>query len=94
MLDSGYSTEYIGLVSTVFMITYGVGQLLNGMIGDRIKAKTGPPSVSFSALRKLPKNAIKGLQKTLIGNVNKVHHYPRGNPSFCVNLKLDSKMII
>lgn len=39
MLDSGYSTEYIGLVSTVFMITYGVGQLLNGMIGDRIKAK-------------------------------------------------------
>ena len=63
MLDSGYSTEYIGLVSTVFMITYGVGQLLNGMIGDRIKAKTGPPSVSFSALRKLPKNAIKGLQK-------------------------------
>ena len=44
MLDSGYSTEYIGLVSTVFMITYGVGQLLNGMIGDRIKAKTGPPS--------------------------------------------------
>ena len=80
MLDSGYSTEYIGLVSTVFMITYGVGQLLNGMIGDRIKAKTGPPSVSFSALRKLPKNAIKGLQK-------------RGRwvfPRFCVN----SKMII
>ena len=39
MLDSGYSTEYIGLVSTVFMITYGVGQLFNGVIGDKIKAK-------------------------------------------------------
>lgn len=39
MLRVGYTTEYIGILSTGFMITYAVGQLVNGIIGDYIKSK-------------------------------------------------------
>lgn len=39
MIENGFSEEYIGRVSFVFMIVYGVGQLINGAIGDKIKAK-------------------------------------------------------
>lgn len=36
--NSGFSTEYIGAVSSLYFIFYAVGQLINGMVGDRIKA--------------------------------------------------------
>ena len=36
--NSGFSTEYIGTVSSLYFIFYAVGQLINGMIGDKIKA--------------------------------------------------------
>ncbi len=39
MIENGFSEEYIGRVSFIFMIVYGVGQLINGTIGDKIKAK-------------------------------------------------------
>ena len=39
MAAEGYDTEYIGSVSSLFLVFYAVGQLINGMIGDRIKAK-------------------------------------------------------
>ncbi|MBE7043099.1 MAG: MFS transporter [Ruminococcaceae bacterium] len=35
----GYSTEYIGSVSSAFFIFYAVGQLINGIIGDKMKAR-------------------------------------------------------
>ena len=35
----GFTTEYIGSVSSVYFICYAVGQLINGAIGDRIKAR-------------------------------------------------------
>lgn len=34
-----YSEELIGTMSSLFFVAYGVGQLINGMIGDKIKAK-------------------------------------------------------
>lgn len=34
-----FTTEQIGSLSSIFFIAYAVGQLINGMIGDRIKAK-------------------------------------------------------
>lgn len=34
-----YSTEYIGSLSSLYFMFYAVGQLLNGMIGDKIKAR-------------------------------------------------------
>lgn len=36
--NSGFSTEYIGTVSSLYFIFYAVGQLINGVIGDKIKA--------------------------------------------------------
>lgn len=40
MLESGaYSSAYIGKVSSMYFIFYAVGQLVNGAIGDKIKAK-------------------------------------------------------
>lgn len=39
MIESGYAESYIGRVSSVYFIFYAVGQLINGAIGDRIKAK-------------------------------------------------------
>lgn len=39
MIRAGYSTEHIGLLSTTFMLTYAIGQLVNGIMGDRVKSK-------------------------------------------------------
>ncbi|MBQ3084978.1 MAG: MFS transporter [Clostridia bacterium] len=35
----GFTNEYIGTVSSVYLVCYAVGQLINGMLGDKIKAK-------------------------------------------------------
>ena len=34
-----YTEEYIGSISSVFFIWYAIGQLINGVIGDKIKAR-------------------------------------------------------
>ena len=39
MIAAGFSEEYIGMVSSMFLAFYAVGQLINGIIGDKIKAK-------------------------------------------------------
>ena len=40
MIESGaFTTENIGTLSSVYFITYAVGQLINGRIGDKIKPK-------------------------------------------------------
>ena len=39
LLESGFSEEYVGKASSVFFIVYAIGQLINGLVGDRIKAK-------------------------------------------------------
>ena len=35
----GFTKEYIGNISSLFFIFYALGQLLNGFLGDRVKAK-------------------------------------------------------
>lgn len=39
MVELGYTEEYIGSISSLYFIFYAVGQLINGAIGDKIKAK-------------------------------------------------------
>ena len=40
MIEDGFfTTEQIGKLSSIYFITYAVGQLINGAIGDKIKAK-------------------------------------------------------
>lgn len=40
MIESGaFTTESIGTLSSIYFITYAVGQLINGRIGDKIKSK-------------------------------------------------------
>ena len=39
MITDGFSESYIGSISSLYFIFYAVGQLINGAIGDRIKAK-------------------------------------------------------
>lgn len=39
MIADGFSESYIGTISSVYFVFYAVGQLINGAIGDRIKAK-------------------------------------------------------
>ncbi|MBR5223165.1 MAG: MFS transporter [Clostridia bacterium] len=40
MIESGdFTTEEIGLLSSVYFVTYALGQLINGAIGDKIRAK-------------------------------------------------------
>lgn len=39
MIAGGYSEAYIGKVSSVYFIFYAFGQLINGVIGDRVKAR-------------------------------------------------------
>ena len=39
MLGDGFTEGYIGEASSLFLILYAIGQLINGIVGDRIKAK-------------------------------------------------------
>ncbi len=39
MMKEGFSDSAIGVASSVYFYTYAVGQLINGAIGDKIKAK-------------------------------------------------------
>lgn len=39
MIEAGYSESYIGSISSLYFAFYAFGQLINGSIGDRIKAK-------------------------------------------------------
>lgn len=39
MLSGGYTEGFIGTVSSVYLICYAIGQLINGAIGDKIHAK-------------------------------------------------------
>ncbi|MBO7170013.1 MAG: MFS transporter [Clostridia bacterium] len=39
MVENGYNETYIGSVSSLYLVFYAVGQLVNGFIGDKIKAK-------------------------------------------------------
>ena len=40
IIESGvYTEEYIGSISSMFFTFYAVGQLINGLIGDKIKAR-------------------------------------------------------
>ena len=39
MVELGYTEEYIGRISSLYFVFYAVGQLINGSIGDKIKAK-------------------------------------------------------
>ena len=39
MIEDGIPFEYIGKVSAVYLTAYAIGQLINGTIGDWIKAK-------------------------------------------------------
>lgn len=39
MISEGFSSDYIGKISSAFFFFYAVGQLVNGILGDWIKAK-------------------------------------------------------
>ena len=39
MLEGGFDTEYLGQASSLYFITYAVGQLINGLIGNKVPAK-------------------------------------------------------
>ena len=39
MVEGGYTEEYVGKISSLYFSFYAFGQLINGMIGDKIKAK-------------------------------------------------------
>ena len=64
MIEQGVFTEtQIGTLSSIYFITYAVGQLINGIIGDKIKAKymisfglilAGISNVLFAAISAAP----------------------------------------
>ncbi len=67
MIDGGFSEEYIGSASSLYFISYALGQLINGVIGDRIKAKymisfglffAAVSSIAFSLLSNTPEIAM------------------------------------
>ena len=66
MIEGGYSEEFIGKLSSVYFICYAVGQLINGWIGDRIKARymistglfmSGVTSIVFSCVAGVSRGA-------------------------------------
>ncbi len=39
MIEAGYSAEYIGRVSSLYFIAYAAGQLINGAVGEHVRAR-------------------------------------------------------
>jgi len=39
MVEQGYAEAFIGRISSLYFVTYAIGQLINGAIGDRVKAR-------------------------------------------------------
>ena len=39
IVESGYGEEYVGTISSTFFFFYAFGQLINGFLGDKIKAR-------------------------------------------------------
>jgi len=39
MIEGGFTLDYIGQVTAVYLLAYACGQLINGVLGDHIKAK-------------------------------------------------------
>lgn len=39
MLENGFTVDQVGLMSTACMLTYAVGQLINGFLGDTVPTK-------------------------------------------------------
>lgn len=67
MTEDGLSLEYIGEVTALYLLSYALGQLINGSIGDRIKAKymisfgllsAGISNFVFAQLTELPNIAM------------------------------------
>lgn len=67
MTEEGFSLDYIGSVTAIYLLSYAVGQLINGSIGDYIKAKymicfglfsAGVANILFVLLSGLPNIAI------------------------------------
>ena len=63
----GFTTEYIGKTSSMYFIFYAIGQLVNGAIGDKIKARymisiglamAGVTNMMFSYLSQFPDIAM------------------------------------
>ena len=67
MVASGFTEDYIGSVSALYLLFYAFGQLINGMIGDKIKAKymltfglfcAGVTNLLFTMLIEFPNGAM------------------------------------
>ena len=67
MVEGGYTEEYIGSISALYFVFYAFGQLINGAIGDKIKAKwmisigllgAGITNLVFTYVVALPQTAM------------------------------------
>ncbi len=67
MVAGGFTEDYIGSVSSLYLLFYAIGQLINGAIGDKIKAKymlsfgllfAGVTNVLFSVIIDKPYGAM------------------------------------
>lgn len=67
MVEAGYTESFIGAISSVYFVCYAVGQLINGAIGDKIRAKwmiciglagAGIANLIFSKVAATPQFAV------------------------------------
>ena len=67
MVEAGFSEAYIGSVSSIYLVMYACGQMINGLIGDKIKAKwmigfgllgAGVTNFIFSRIALMPAMAL------------------------------------
>lgn len=67
MVERGFTEEYIGGVSSLFLLFYACGQLVNGIVGDKIRTKwmigiglagAAITNVAFAYLTRLPTVAM------------------------------------
>jgi len=72
MQAQGFTKEAIGVASSIYFITYAFGQLINGAIGDKIKARY---MMSFGL-------ALAGISNFLFSFINTVNHESYGEIPF------------
>ena len=63
MGESGITDAYLGNLSSIYFVCYAVGQLINGIVGDKVKARymisfglllSGITNLAFSLLTATP----------------------------------------
>ena len=96
MTADAFSLDYIGDITAIYLLAYACGQLINGTIGDWIKAKymicIGLLSAGIANIIFVRIAAYPGLRRIAV-DVCRLRAYIEGSDPFCLSRALGSVLL-